>query len=82
MLVGPRYNSAPLADVFGRLHDGGGVLSNVFKHGDSLLHLALERLGVIEPNDGKLVERHPCAMCALSTNEPELPPCSSSTATR
>ena len=34
----------------GRLYDGGGG-SNVLEHGDSLL---LGRLGVVEPDDGKL----------------------------
>ena len=38
-------------DVFGRLHDGGGARFDVLKHGDSLLQLARERLGVVE-SDG------------------------------
>ena len=43
----------PLVDVFGRLHNGGGALSNVLKRGGSLLHLARSRLSVVESGDGR-----------------------------
>ena len=88
MLSGTRtleHSAAPLTDVFGWLKDGGSARSEVLKHGDSLLHLALKCLCVVEPDDGRLVEpavRVRSQLFTLSTNAPELPPCSSSTAAR
>ena len=60
-----RWSSAPLVDVFGRLHDAGGTLSHVLESMASWRLVATvccislasrSHLGVLEPEDGELVE--------------------------
>ena len=48
----PHSNTVP----FRWLQDGGSARSEVLKHGDSLLHLALKCLCVVESDDGRLIE--------------------------